>query len=95
MNALRAPWLIGGLLIGGALLYVKLTGAKNTGAAIGGAAVDLVDGVVTGAVTGVGSLVGIPQTNIDKCAAAKAKGDTWAASFDCPAPDFVRWLWNR
>lgn len=82
-------------VIGVALLYVSIKGAKNTGVAIGTSAVDLVDGVIGGASTGAGLLVGVPATNPDKCAAAMAAGDTWEASFACPAPVFVKWLWTR
>ncbi|MCK9991392.1 MAG: hypothetical protein RugAbin2_02406 [Rugosibacter sp.] len=82
-------------IIATALVYIKIKGASGAGQAIGRGAVNLLDGVVTGAVSGAGQLVGVPGTNPDKCAAAKAAGSTWDASFDCPAADFLRWLWNR
>ena len=70
-------------------------GAAGIGQAAGGAAVDLIDGAVGGTVERIGGLVGIPATSPDACAAAKAAGDTWEASFACPAGDFLKWFWNK
>jgi len=87
-------YLIAGGAVAAALAYVYLKGARNTGQQLGGAAVDLVDGVVSGAVIGVGQKVGIPATNMNECEKAKAAGDTWGASFACPAGDFLKYVWN-
>lgn len=48
-----------------------------------------------GVVVGLGESVGIPATNQDACAAAKAAGNTWDASFACPAGDFLSWWWKK
>lgn len=87
-------YLIGGGAVALAALYVFTRGVKETGQAIGGAAVDMADGVIGGAVEGIGAMVNIPPTNKTQCEIDKAKGDTWAASFSCPAPDFLRYLFN-
>lgn len=82
-------------LVAGAALFVILRAPKQTGQALGGAAVDLVGGIMSGAVVGIGEAVGVPETAPDRCAAAKAAGDTWEASFACPAGDFVSWWWGK
>lgn len=87
-------YLIAGGAVAAALAYVYIKGPKSAGASIGGAAVDLVDGVVSGAVVQVGEAVGIPATNMNECERAKAMGDTWEASFKCPAGDFLKYVWN-
>lgn len=92
---LTTPYMIAGGAVLAALVWVAIKGnARETGAAIGGAAVDLVDGVVIGAVVGAGQVVGIPATNKTKCEQDKAAGDTWAASFSCPAADWLRYVWE-
>lgn len=91
---LTTPYLIAGGAVLAALLWAGAKGAKNTGAAIGGAAVDLADGVIGGAVVGIGQGVGIPATNLTECEKAKAEGRTWDASFACPAKDFLTYLWK-
>lgn len=37
----------------------------------------------------VGGLFGVPPTNMTQCEKDRAAGDWWAASFSCPATDFV------
>jgi hypothetical protein len=69
-------------------------GVKETGRDLGGAAVDLADGVIAGTVEGIGAMVNIPPTNQTQCEIDKAKGDTWAASFSCPASDFLKYVFN-
>lgn len=87
-------YLIAGAAVGVALLWAMSKGVKGTGQAIGGAAVDLVDGAVSGAVIGAGEAVGIPATNQTQCQLDQAAGDTWAASFSCPAKDFLQYLFK-
>lgn len=60
----------------------------------GGTAVDMADGLIGGAVVGIGGLVGIPATNATECEKAKREGRTWDASFACPAGDFFKYLWT-
>lgn len=59
------------------------------------AAVQAAEGVAVGTVKGIGSAVGIPDTDAARCLAAKANGDTWAASKFCAAGDFLAWSGNR
>lgn len=91
---LSTPYLIAGGAVLAGLLWASARGAKATGASIGAAAVDLTDGIVSGAVVGIGQQVGIPATNMTACERAKAEGRTWDASFDCPAGDFLKYLWK-
>lgn len=85
-------YLLSGVVIGAALLYVASKGASKTGANIGAAAVDMADGVLSGVVISAGERVGIPATNESECDRAIAAGDTWAASFACPAVNFLRYV---
>jgi hypothetical protein len=91
---ITTPYLIAGGAVLAGLLWAASKGAKDTGQAIGTAAVDLADGVVSGAVVGTGTLLGIPATNMTACERAKAEGRTWDASFDCPATDFLKYVFN-
>lgn len=84
----RAIVLGGGLLLIAAIAYVAVRGPREAVAGIAAGAVDAAGGVVLG----VGDAFGVPRTEPDKCAAAKAAGDTWEASFACPAGDFIRWV---
>jgi hypothetical protein len=85
---------VGGVAVLAALAYAAWRGAGGTGQQIGGAVVDLADGVIGGAVTGAGQIIGIPATNMTECERAKAEGRTWDASFACPAADFIRYAWS-
>ena len=58
---------------------------RDGAAAVGGYAGQ----AAAGAIEGVGAVVGIPRTDATACERAKASGDWWAASFACPAGDFV------
>ena len=69
--------------------------ASIIGEGIGSAAVGTVSGIATGTVKAVGATVGIPDTSADKCAAAKAAGNTFDASLYCPAGDFLSWSYSR
>lgn len=86
------------LLIGGAVLavvlYVAARGWRGAAASAANAAVNVAGGVVEGTVTGVGQMIGIPATDAEKCEAAIARGDTWEASFYCPAGTFIGSLFN-
>jgi hypothetical protein len=73
-----------------ALVWVTRKGnATALGMSAGGAAVELVDGAVTGTVKGVGSVVGLPDTDRKKGEAALAAGDWLGASVYLPAQDFL------
>lgn len=90
------PYLLAGGIVAAAMVWAvtRAGSASNAGQYIGGAVVDMADGVIGGAVVGVGEIFGIPATNQAKCERAKAEGRTWDASFDCPAGDFIKYLWN-
>lgn len=79
----KPEYLVGGVVLLG-VLYLWARGAKGVGQDVGGAAV----GVASGVVKGVGSIFGVPDTNADKCAAARAAGDLAGVSFYCPAITF-------
>ena len=91
-------YLLAGGVVAAALVWAvtraSSTSASNAGQYIGGAVVDMADGVIGGTVVGVGQIFGIPATNQTLCERAKAEGRTWDASFDCPAGDFIKYLWD-
>lgn len=77
-------------------LYVwRRGGIGNAAAGAGSAAVDAADGFVSGVVTGLGERVGIPRTSETECDRALRAGDTWRASFACPAGTFIAAQWRR
>ncbi|WP_417283545.1 hypothetical protein [Comamonas sp.] len=82
------------LLTAGAVLWTKRPTAAEAGAAVGSAVVDMGNGLITGTVTGIGSAMGIPLTNMTECERAIAEGRTWDASFACPAGTFIKSLFN-
>lgn len=85
------PVLVGGALLLGAVgLWIALRGVK-------GVARDVVSGagsVATGAVEGVGLVLGVPLTNQTQCQQDLAAGNYWAASASCPAGDFIGGLFS-
>lgn len=85
--------LIAAAAVAAALVY-KFKDMRSIGASVGGAAFDVVDGVVEGSVVSIGQTVGIPPTDANRCASAMAQGKTWQASFDCPAKDFISYLFK-
>lgn len=87
-------YLIAGGAVLAAIAYVTLRGAKQAGQDIGAGTVNLVDGVISGAVVTGAEKIGIPKTNMTECEKAKAEGRTWDASFACPAGDFLKYLWD-
>ena len=78
----------GGLAIGAALAYVAGKGVKDTTAA----AVGVVGDVAAGVVIGAGEVVGVPNTDTDKCRQAMRLGNTMDASLYCPATTFLKYL---
>jgi hypothetical protein len=92
----------GAALAAGLLVYLLLTKKPGQGMAaaagegIVGGAVDFAGGVVSGGsralggfVEGIGSVLGVPVTNQTQCQKDLAAGNHWAASFSCPASDFI------
>lgn len=95
MQRIGTVYLIAGGAVLAALAYVALSGqAGAVGRQLAGGAVDLATGVLSGTVEGIGGAVGIPKTEPTACERAKAEGRTWDASFDCPAGDFLKYLFN-
>ena len=62
-------------------------------AAVAGA-VGVANDAAGGLVMGLGSVIGVPATDADKCAAAKASGSLWDQSLYCPAPEFASSAWQ-
>lgn len=92
----------GAALAAGLLVYLLLSKKPGQGMAaaagegIVGGAVDFAGGVAAGGsralggfVEGIGSAIGIPVTNQTQCQKDLAAGNHWAASFSCPASDFL------
>lgn len=76
------------------VIALKFKDLRGIGAGVGGAAVDVVDGLISGAVIGIGQGVGVPPTNLTACQRAIAEGRTWDASFACPAKDFLSYAFG-
>lgn len=80
----------------GVALYVIKKGSLGAAAAgvtagvVTGAA-DIVGGALAGAVIGAGEVVGVPQTDLDKCKACIRAGDNFGASKYCTAGQFATW----
>ena len=83
VNPLYAAMAVAG--IGVAYIVLKPGAAKK----MGFGAINAASNVAVGAVEGIGSVLGIPQTNAQKCAAAQAAGNTYQASLFCPAKTFI------
>lgn len=82
------------LLAAGAIAAIAYVVKKNGGlqGAAAGAASALVGAVgdaASGAVLGVGDVLGIPRTDMSECERALAEGRTLDASFACPAGTFL------
>ncbi|TBO31326.1 hypothetical protein EYS42_08760 [Aquabacterium lacunae] len=71
------------------VLVVVLLKKKDLLARAAAGAVGAVGDVGAGLAVGVGSVFGMPATDADKCAAAKASGSLWEQSLYCPAIDFT------
>jgi hypothetical protein len=80
----------GALALVGVLVWVKTKGTQEAAASVAKAAAD----AAAGAVLGIGDAVGLPRTDADKCAEAKASGSLWEASFVCPAGDYLGHVWD-
>lgn len=87
-------YLMGAVAIGALLLYVGRVGAKGAGYTASAAAFDFADGVISAPVLKAGDVLGIPRTDETKCEAAKREGRTLDASFDCPAGNFLKYLFS-
>lgn len=68
-----------------AFLWLKKKGVAGVAGDVVGAAADASAGVVLG----VGDVVGLPRTDAEMCAKARADGRWMDASFYCPAGEFI------
>ncbi|WP_454710716.1 hypothetical protein [Cupriavidus nantongensis] len=85
------------LLAAGAIAAIAFVVKKNggLGGVAAGAASALVGAVgdaASGAVLGIGDVLGVPRTDMTECERAMAEGRTWDASFACPAGTFLSGL---
>jgi hypothetical protein len=80
-------WAWAGLGLAAAWVLLR---PKDAAAAIAQGVVGTAAGLAEGTVKGLGAAVGIPDTDAANCQASLAAGDTWAASFYCPAGTFLR-----
>jgi hypothetical protein len=78
----------------GLLALLALLKKKGLLAGVAAGAVGAVADVGAGAAVGLGSLFGLPATDADKCAAARASGSLWDQSLYCTAPEFGSGLWQ-
>jgi len=87
------------LIAAGAVLAALLVASRGGVGAFAkdaaGAAVDMVDGVISGTVEGIGEKIGIPKTEVSRGQAAWERGDYWEASFYLPAGDFISNVWHK
>jgi hypothetical protein len=91
----RPEWVLWGIGAGVAVLVVNkmLSGRIVTGAAstVGRLPSDIIIG-------GAEGLLGLPDPRTaesqSRCAAARAAGDDWGASFYCPASEWFRGLFD-
>jgi len=101
--SIRPEIAVAGLAVGiaAALLIAKMksTSAADAGQSVGRAAVNLVDGVASGTIIGIGNLLGVPETttpdSVNRCEAAKASGNCFDAMTYCTAGDYLKWRWNN
>lgn len=78
-----------GVIFLGVYAYSKL---KNvTPAGVGKAVAQTADAIISAPVKVIGGALGIPETSQTQCQKDMAAGDNWAASFSCPAADFLAW----
>ena len=70
------------------------TAATSFAQGIAETAGNIVVGVGSGAVIGIGKSVGIPETDATLCQAAIDAGEFWRASAYCPAGTFLQNSWG-
>lgn len=83
------------LIVGGVIIIIfgpQILGFLSK--FLSGQAIKSVKAVGEGIVVGAGEAIGIPPTDATRCEADIASGATWDASFDCPAQDFLKYLFN-
>lgn len=81
-----------GVAAGAALWF--LMRPKDVAQSVARAGVGVVTGAASGVVVGIGEALGLPETNKPQCQRDMANGDKWAASFSCPAGDYLKFIFN-
>lgn len=84
----------GGVLLALGVVYIVGRGAGKVAEDVSRTAVNVAGGVVKGTVDGVSDAIGLQVPERSACDKAKAEGNTWEASFACPAGEFVGYLFN-
>lgn len=74
--------------LGVAALLALYLAKKGVAGAVAGAVTAAGDAAV-GTVYGIGDFIGVPRTDPDRCAQARASGDLWSQSLYCPAGTFL------
>ena len=82
------------LALGAIAFVVSRGGLTPAGKSLGTGAVNLAGGILDGTVTGIGQIMGVPETNLTECQRAIAEGRRWDASFACPASTFIKSIFN-
>ncbi|MBS4097814.1 MAG: hypothetical protein KGZ83_13365 [Sulfuricella sp.] len=77
-------WVIGAVGIVLVVVNSKKVGETAAKTAVGG-----VDGMISGTVKGLGAMIGIPETDKERCRAAKAAGKFWKSTAYCSAGDLI------
>lgn len=94
VNVPNWAYLAAGGVVAGLAAYVVVKGprgvAKNLAEGVGTAA----GAVIEGGVVGLGRVVGVPETSMSQCQRDIAAGDTLAASFSCPAKEFIQYVFK-
>lgn len=83
---------LGGVWYSVRRLNAGLTSLGSAASDAAGYVAETANNVVSSPVFAAGDAVGIPRTSPNQCAIDKANGDTWAASFSCPAGEFIDYV---
>jgi hypothetical protein len=73
------------------VIYTFRNGVKSAVKNVTTGAINTAGDVVSGVAVGVGTSLGVPETNLQMCDIAKRNGDTLGASKYCTAGDFITW----
>ena len=87
---MKPAYYLAAALVAAAVVYL----ARNSAAQAGAGVVGVVDGALGGAVQEVGSIFGVPKTDLTECERARIEGRTWDASFACPAGAFLKYVFS-
>ena len=98
-------YLAAGGVVSGLVLYVAMRGPGGVAEDVTGGLGDVLGGalkgtgtaagaVIEGGIVGIGNAMGIDKTSAGQCQRDIAEGNTWAASFSCPAADFLKYVFK-